>query len=183
MECAKLYRGLNGLIGEDVVIRKVADADSAFHARFSATARHYRYRITNRPVALGRNQVWYVPSGLDVEAMTSDAETLVETNDLASFCERREAVDRNTTVNMYVSEISEREGEIQLDLIANRFLINLVRSVVGTLVAVGRGNRPKDSMRDIIALRDCRAAGQSAPAHGLCLIQVFYDEQFTIPVR
>ena len=92
-------------------------------------------------------------------------------------------MDRNTTVNMYVSEISEREGEIQLDLIANRFLINLVRSVVGTLVAVGRGNRPKDSMRDIIALRDCRAAGQSAPAHGLCLIQVFYDEQFTIPVR
>ncbi len=149
--------------------------DDEFHARFSAVSRHYRYRILNRraPPALQRGRVWWIARPLDAAAMASGARQLLGHHDFTSFraaeCQARSPM--KTLDRLTVTRLGE---EIELAVEARSFLHNQVRIIAGTLVRVGEGRwRPQD-VGAALAACDRRAAGPTAPPHGLCLMHVGY---------
>lgn len=157
------------------VLEAAAVADD-FHARFSATRRHYRYRILNRagPPALDRGRVWHVARSLDAEAMNRAARHLIGRHDFSSF-RAAECQAKSPVKTLDRLEVGRDGEEIVVVTSARSFLHNQVRAMVGTLRLVGEG---KWSEADLIRARDARdrsAAGQTAPAAGLCLTGVDYD--------
>jgi tRNA pseudouridine38-40 synthase len=147
-----------------------------FHARFSATARRYRYLILNRraPPALDRGRVWHVPVPLDTAAMAEAAALLVGRHDFNSF--RSAACQAASPLKTLDRLDVGRDGElIRIDVAARSFLHNQVRILAGTLQLVGRGQWSKADVAAALAARDRTRAGPTAPAHGLCLMEVRYD--------
>ncbi|RLB05929.1 MAG: tRNA pseudouridine(38-40) synthase TruA [Deltaproteobacteria bacterium] len=171
-----LQRGLNSLLPPDIVIRDVQEAEEGFHARFSARSKVYEYHILNQPYpsAIWRNFAWFVPFELDLSSMRRCAEILIGTHDFSSF---RAAGDesRHSIREVLRLEI-ERRGDslIVVAIEANAFLREMVRSIVGTLVDVGRGKTSPTEFEEIFRARDRRLAGMTAPAHGLFLKEVKY---------
>jgi tRNA pseudouridine38-40 synthase len=156
-----------------ILTAQVAPAD--FHARFSAVARHYRYRILNRlaPPALEAGQVWHVIRRLDHNAMHDAAQELVGRHDFTSF--RAAACQAKSPVKTLDRLDVMRQGdEILVHASARSFLHNQVRAMVGSLKQVGEG---RWTHRQFVAARDAldrQAAGQNAPPEGLCLMRVDY---------
>ncbi|HCP00792.1 MAG TPA: tRNA pseudouridine(38-40) synthase TruA [Rhodospirillaceae bacterium] len=146
-----------------------------FHARYAATARHYRYRILNRrpQPALDAGRVWWIRSWLDVDAMAAAAQELIGHHDFTSFratlCQAkspRKTLDR--------LEVSRQGKEVIVDASAQSFLHHQVRNIVGTLVMVGEGKWTRADVRAALEARARAAAGPTAPARGLYLIRVDY---------
>jgi len=178
-----LRGGLNRMCGPDVAVLATTPAPADFDARFSALARAYRYTIWNAPEpdVFRRKYAWHVPEPLDVAAMSDAAGCLVGEHDFASFCSRSEQViDGEVRVAPTVRRVrravwSRTEPALRLcDIEANSCCRQMVRSIVGTLVEVGRGRRPADGIRRVLQARDRAAAGGVAPPHGLCLESVTY---------
>ncbi len=157
-----------------VVLQAEAVADD-FHARFSATARAYRYRLLNRrpPPVLDRGRVWWVPHPLDAEAMNEAAKGLLGRHDFTTFratlCQAASPVktlDRLT--------VARRDDEIMIEARARSFLHHQVRNMVGTLKLVGEGKWTAEDVRRALTARDRAAGGPTAPAEGLYLTEVLY---------
>jgi tRNA pseudouridine38-40 synthase len=161
-----------------IVVLEAAAVADAFHARFSARARHYRYRIVNRPapLALERERAWFVPGRLDPEVMHEAAQRLRGQHDFSSF--RSTLCQANSPVKTLDSmTVTRRGAEIEIAVRARSFLHHQVRNMVGTLKLVGQGKWPVDRIDEVLAARDRAAAGPTAPACGLYLVQVDYEEQ------
>lgn len=180
---AQLAASLNRMCGPDVAILAAEAAPSDFDARFSALARAYRYTVWNAPEAdvFRRRHAWHVSDPLDAAAMNAAAKTLVGEHDFASFCSRAvQLVDGEpqvapTTRRVLHARWSRPEPALLLfDIEANSFCRQMVRSIVGTLVEVGRGRRAASDLERVLASRDRAAAGGVAPPHGLCLESVRY---------
>ena len=160
-----------------VSVLDAAVAPPGFHARFSATARAYRYRILDRrsPPALDRGRVWHIPRPLDAAAMAAAARVLVGRHDFSSFraasCQASGPV--RTLDRLDVRRIG---AEIVIEAEARSFLHHQVRNMVGTLKRVGEGRWTEADVARILAAADRRLAGQTAPAEGLTLIAVRYAE-------
>jgi tRNA pseudouridine38-40 synthase len=177
---AVLRRALNRLLGPAVVVRDVTEEDPAFDARRSARARHYRYTVVNRPVPdpFLAHVAWHVDHPLDIDLMHLAADPLVGEHDFSSFCRR--ATGRDGQELSLVREVLQArwvdrgDGLLRFEVSANAFCHQMVRSLVGTLVAVGRGRIPAGEIRGILAARDRNAAGPVAPPQGLCLWHVDY---------
>jgi tRNA pseudouridine38-40 synthase len=170
-----LQRALNSLLPRDVVVHQAEDAPEDFHARYSALGKTYVYRILNRPVRspLRLRYVWHVPRPLDVEAMTEAAASLLGSHDFSSF--RASGSEVRTSERTIMALTLDREGdEIVLHSTANGFLRHMVRTIVGTLVEVGHGQRTPPEVKRILAARDRHLAGMTAPPQGLYLVQVLY---------
>jgi tRNA pseudouridine38-40 synthase len=153
-------------------VRVVSDG---FHARFSASARLYRYRIDVGPVAdpFAARFVWHHSSDPDVRAMRAAVRYLSGERDFASFCRRPRA--GTSTVRDLQRVSVRREGDrLELGFRANAFLHQMVRSLTGTLVAVGDGTLDADAMPAILGAKDRAAARHMAPSHGLTLESVVY---------
>jgi tRNA pseudouridine38-40 synthase len=158
-----------------VAVLEAEHVPSDFHARFSATARHYRFQILNRraPPTLERGRVWHVPQSLDTEAMHAAAQALVGHHDFTTFrsteCQARspeKTLDRLTVL---------RAGEcIVIEASARSFLHNQVRSMVGSLKLVGLGKWGRRDLEKALAARDRTACGPVAPPEGLFLVRVDY---------
>ena len=161
------------LIG--VVDCQVAAAD--FHARFSATARDYCYRVFNRtaPPVLERGLVWHVPKPLDIAAMQAAARFFIGQHDFTSF-RAAECQAKSPIKTLTIADVKTIGDEIRFFFSAQSFLHHQVRNMVGTLVEVGKGKRPADDIKKILAAKDRAVAGITAPAHGLCLMRVYYDD-------
>jgi len=158
-----------------VVVVEAAIVPADFHARFSATARRYRYLILNRraPPALERGRVWHVPAALDSEAMAGAAALLVGRHDFDSF--RSTACQAASSLKTLDRLDVTRDGDrIALDVAARSFLHNQVRILAGTLQLVGRGRWTRRDVEQALAARDRTRAGPTAPPHGLCLMEVHY---------
>ncbi|MGE0118866.1 MAG: tRNA pseudouridine(38-40) synthase TruA [Dongiaceae bacterium] len=156
-----------------VLTAEIAAAD--FHARFSATARLYLYRIVNRraPLALDRHRAWLVGTPLDAAAMHAAAQLLVGHHDFTSFrAALCQAASPMKTLDAL--EVSRRGEEIHIAARARSFLHHQVRNMVGTLKLVGEGKWTKDDLAQALAARDRSAAGPTAPAEGLYLTGVLY---------
>lgn len=178
-----LRGGLNGMCGPDVAVLEAEVAPEDFDARFSALARTYRYTIWNAPDpdVFRRRYAWHVPGPLDLASMNDAATLLVGEHDFASFCSRNEQVIGDEvrvapTVRRVLRAAWSRRGAalVLFDIEANSFCRQMVRSIVGTLVEVGKGRRPAGDMDRVLASRDRSAAGAVAPPHGLRLESVSY---------
>ncbi len=161
--------------GARVAILKAMVISDDFDARFSATGRHYLYRILNRraPSALERGKVWWVPKQLDAGAMHEAAKTLLGRHDFTTF--RSTQCQANSPVRTLERLDVSREGDlIELRASARSFLHNQVRSMVGSLKRVGEGGWTVDDLKAALEARDRAACGQVAPPDGLFLIGVDY---------
>jgi tRNA pseudouridine38-40 synthase len=172
----KVRDALNAQLRPDPI--SVLDCDRAaddFDARFSAKARHYRYRIVNRrgPLALDRNRAWQIVHALDEAAMQEAAQILIGHHDFSTFrsAECQAASPVKTLDRLDVSRVGE---EIRIEAAARSFLHNQVRSMVGSLKLVGEGRWTPHVMRKALEARDRAACGPVAPPYGLYLAKVDY---------
>jgi tRNA pseudouridine38-40 synthase len=161
--------------GEAVVILKAEPVPDTFNARISAQRRHYRYRILNRraPSALDRGRVWQVAKPLDVAAMHAAAQTLLGRHDFTTF--RASACQANSPVRTLERlDVFRLGDEVHIECSARSFLHNQVRSMVGSLVQIGRGQWPVERLRQALDSHDRAQCGPVAPAFGLYFMGVDY---------
>jgi len=173
-----LVRAMNARLPESIRVIAAAAAAAGFNARFDARAKTYRYRIWNRDVLdpFERRYAWHLPGPLDVNAMTGAARAIEGRHDFAAFQASGSAVQA-TVRTVARSRVTHDRGALVLyEIAGDGFLRHMVRAIVGTLVEIGRGRRRGDSLRETIEARDRGAAGPTAPAHGLFLVAVSYDE-------
>ncbi len=173
---ATLQRSLNGVLPEDVVVRKLDRVPDEFHARYSARERRYVYTIMRRPTALERRFSWQLFYRLDLPLLDACAAQLVGGHDYASFCKADSDV-KETTCTVRSAAWTLADDVLRFEIAANRFLYGMVRALVGTQVDVARGYTPVEAFRTIFDAKDRRAAGVAAPARGLCLEEIRYDDQ------
>lgn len=166
-------RSVNAVLPRDVVVRSAEPAPAGFDARRHAVRRHYRYRMHPGPTALHRRFAWVVDRHPDAAAMAAAAARLPGRRDFASFASGIEP-DEGTECFLERIGVEPRGPFLDVDVTANRFLRKMVRTIVGTLLEVGRGARPPEWIDDVIASRDRRAAGPVVPPEGLCLVAVDY---------
>jgi len=168
--------GLNGLLPADVVVAECRQAPDAFHARYSAASKVYRYRILNRalPSAVDRRFSWHVRAPLDLAAMARGAEQLVGTHDFSSF--EAAGSPRSHSRRTVYTAAWERPAKdrLRFTIEADGFLRCMVRNIVGTLVEIGAGKRCPEDIEQILGAADRAQAGPTAPAKGLFLIEVRY---------
>jgi tRNA pseudouridine38-40 synthase len=180
-EVQALFRGVNSLLPEDIVVKAARETTPDFHARRSALLKRYEYWILNDPTrsALCHRFLWHVRAGLDVPAMRSAAERLIGEHDFASFQAAGGESGGNTVRHLHLLEIRVyRDRLIRIAAEGNAFLRGMVRILAGTLVDVGRGRIAVGEIPGILAARDRRCAGRTAPGMGLFLNGVRYPEQF-----
>ncbi len=171
----KLYKALNQVLPDDIKCLSSMEVDEEFHARFSATGKHYRYRIVNREVmpAINRNYVMNVKEDLDIQKMKKGASYFVGTHDFVSFMAAKSSV-KNTVRIINKISVSNYNQQIIIDVWANGFLYNMVRIMVGTLIEVGKNKIQPKEIETIIAKKNRQLAGKTAMASGLTLEEVFY---------
>ena len=171
----KLCIAMNSLLPPSIAAVEASEVEPGFQARRSARSRLYVYDILNRdvPSALESRYCWHVRHRLNVEAMDESARPLLGVHDFSSFaCADR---DDGSPVREMMQIGVERRGEHVIVMMrANAFLRSMARIIVGTLVEVGLGMRPSPDIERILEARDRRLAGKTAPAHGLCLMEVEY---------
>ena len=174
--------GGNRFLPDDVAIGWAVPVSERFHARFSAMRRRYRYVIYNHstPPALFRRQVTWNHRPLDVDAMNAAAAQLLGTHDFTSYrsaqCQAKSPVKTLHGISL------QRRGElIVLEVEANAFLMHMVRNIAGVLMSIGAGYQPVDWAAQVLAARDRRAGGVTAPPYGLYLVAVGYPEEFDLP--
>ncbi len=170
---------LNSLLPTDIAVKRIFHVDEQLHARFSALERTYEYRVTTRKNPFRQNLVTRVPPGLNYEAMNNAAQLLLGTHDFTSFCKVH--TDVKTTLCTVTradwttsNTATTSNGDAVFTISADRFLRNMVRAVVGTLLEVGRGKMTVEHFQNIINAHNRCAAGQSAPPYGLFLTHIRY---------
>jgi tRNA pseudouridine38-40 synthase len=174
--------GVNTALPPDIAVRWVRRAPPEFHARYSARGRSYRYCIFNAPLrsALLRHRVWWVRRPLNADAMAAAAGCLVGEHDFSAF-RAAECQARTATREVARLDVQRAGVFLRIDVTANAFLHHMVRNIVGTLAVVGRGEADVSWVREVLAARDRRRAGMTAPAGGLCLVRVDYGELLPQP--
>ncbi len=174
MAAEEILAQLRRYLPEDIGIQSCKEVSERFHARLNAKEKTYEYRIWNSeaPCVFQRRYVWQMTDPLDLEAMEAAAAHLLGTHDFGAFCAHRKT--KKSTVRC-VKEIQIRRvgPEVRLRFTGNGFLHNMVRIMVGTLVEVGRGERPADSIPGLFDQRRSDT-GFLAPGKGLCLEEVSY---------
>lgn len=168
-------RALNGVLPDDISVRSTEIIHGEFHARYSATGKLYEYRILNRRErsALERHRAWHLYGPLDLDAMRDAATHLIGRHDFSSF-QGHPTDTKDPACEVRRLDISRRGDIVRIEVQADRFLKQMVRAIVGTLVEVGQGKRHAQSLAALLDAGDRRQAGQTAPAHGLYLVRVDY---------
>lgn len=170
--------GLNGMLPEDIAVVRAEEVSPDFDPRRWSRGKRYRYRISNRPTRspLRRHTHWEVFAPLDVEAMRAAAAHLLGRHDYSAFrasdCQAKHAVREVYRVDV---EGSSRDA-VSLVVEGTAFLKHMVRNFAGTLVQVGNGRRPPEWVAEVLASRDRKRAGPTAPPQGLVLEEVFYGD-------
>lgn len=166
---------LNRLLPSDIAIHQIVPVIPEAHARFDATARTYKYYVTDRKEPFLHPLLCKIARPLDFERMNEAARTLFDYTDFTSFSKLHTDVKTNNCKILH-AEWTEENGRWVFTIKADRFLRNMVRAIVGTLFDVGRGKITVDDFRHIIESRDRGKAGTSAPAHALYLVDVDYPK-------
>jgi tRNA pseudouridine38-40 synthase len=172
-----LQRALNKMLRPSIVVREAVVAEPEFHARFSATARRYRYTVLNRPVPdpFLATTAWHVEDPLDLRAMQAACDPLFGEHDFSSFCRKPpDASGSNVRRLREARWIALEDGRLRFDVEASSFCQQMVRSVVGTMVEVGLAKKRAGEMAGILRAKDRSQAGQLAPPQGLVLWEVLY---------
>ncbi|TKB53924.1 tRNA pseudouridine(38-40) synthase TruA [Ferrimonas aestuarii] len=174
--------GLNANLPDDVAVRWAKPVCDEFHARFSATARRYRYIIYNhrfRPAILGKGVSHYYHQ-LDEKRMHQAGQQLLGEHDFSSF-RAVQCQSRSPWRNIHHLSVSRRNQFVIMDIKANAFVHHMVRNIIGSLMEVGKGERPVEWIAELLEAKDRNLAAATAKAEGLYLVQVDYPEEFGIP--
>ena len=174
-DCEKLAFKLNRFLPHDIAIKEVFLVNEEAHTRFDAIARTYHYKITKNKNPFRTDSHWNMQYVLDVEKMNEAAKILFEFIDFTSFSKLHTDVKTNNC-KIYEAEWIETDDELVFIVKADRFLRNMVRAIVGTLVEVGRGKMDANGFRKVIESKNRSNAGSSVPGHGLFLAEIEYPE-------
>ena len=177
LDCATVVDKLNRLLPPDVAVHRVRRVKSDAHARFDATYRTYKYYITTCKDPFSRAFSWRIFQTLDFEKMNEAAQTLFDYIDFTSFSKLHTDVKTNNCKMMYARWEQIGEHNWVFTIQADRFLRNMVRAVVGTLVEVGKGKLTVEGFRKVIEEKNRCSAGTSVPGNALFLVDVGYPEE------
>jgi tRNA pseudouridine38-40 synthase len=176
MDTRTIRKALNGLLPHDIVIQKVEEAHEGFHARKHAKSKVYEYRILNRDLrsVFHRGYAWHIPQKLNLLEMKKATQGLIGEHDFSAF--RTAGSPTRTPVRRVIRAEwkRRRDGLILFEIEANGFLKQMVRSIIGILVEIGKGKRKASDLRKVLNSKDRREAGPTAPAQGLFLKEVKY---------
>ncbi|MFI4962551.1 MAG: tRNA pseudouridine(38-40) synthase TruA [Legionellales bacterium] len=173
--------GVNSYLPKDICIRLGKEVPEAFHARYSALSRRYRYIIYNGAIrpALLRSSVTWQYRQLDHRLMHQAAQILLGENDFTSF--RSVECQSKTPIRTVHNVQVQRSGELlMIDITANAFLHHMVRNIAGVLIAVGSGKQPVSWVDEVLKAKDRRLGAETAPPYGLYLVQVTYPKEFSL---
>lgn len=166
---------LNALLPADIAVKRIIPVTADAHARFSALARSYTYIIGREKDPFWHRRAWFVYRPLRVEHMREAAGHLMGRHDFTSFSSAKSDTEgRDCTVTRL--DLEEHGPQLHLHISADRFVMNMVRTIAGTLVEVGLGKRTPHEIPALLAQKDRRVAGENAPAHALYLREVKYPE-------
>lgn len=172
----KWEKAMNSMLPEDISVLSIVSVADSFHARFDAKGKEYRYvlHLTQKRDPFQRKFAYQYPYGLDVDAMEQASKFFLGTHDFTSFCAAKTEVE-NKVRTIESIDFTFRDELLTIRFVGNGFLYNMVRILVGTLVEVGSGERRPEEIPIILACKDRRLSGKTAPAHGLYLWEVFYE--------
>ncbi|MDR3133557.1 MAG: tRNA pseudouridine(38-40) synthase TruA [Prevotellaceae bacterium] len=177
---AQAVNKLNAILPRDICIYDILPVDAAAHARFDAIQRTYKYYIRTKKNPFDTEFTAFFPFELDVAAMNDAAQLLFEYTDFTSFA-KLHGQSKTNHCRITQARWEAADGRLEFTISADRFLRNMVRAIVGTLIDVGRGKITRDDMRRIIVQKDRCAAGPSVPAKGLWLTDIRYKNLPGIP--
>lgn len=175
-DCAWIKNKLNGILPPDIAVHSIYPVRPDAHARFDAVARTYKYYVTLDKSAFHREYSWYLLNEPDFDLMNSAAKLLLSTVDFTSFSKLHTDTKTNDCRVTEAKWEKLPDGRWVFTITADRFLRNMVRAIVGTLMEVGRGKLTVDGFQRIIESKDRCSAGDSAPAQGLFLHKIVYPE-------
>jgi tRNA pseudouridine38-40 synthase len=170
-------KAMNAHLPKDIWVKRVESVSGGFHARFDVVKKEYRYKVSLAKDfdVFNRNQVFHYPFTLNVEAIREACGHFLGEYDFTSFCSAKtEVEDKVRTI--YSLEAVVIGEELEFRIVGNGFLYNMVRIIVGTLLEIGQGKKLPEDIFSILEARDRGAAGKTAPAHGLYLWNVVYDD-------
>jgi tRNA pseudouridine38-40 synthase len=170
-----LTRRLNSFLPPDIAVKRIFQVSDDFHARFDATYRTYEYYISLEKNPFTEDSAWqHWRRPLDINPMNEACNILFEYEDFTSFAKLH--TDNKTNLcKIYKAEWEQNGSELKFTVSANRFLRNMVRAIVGTMVDIGAGKLKPEDLRKVIENKNRNSAGTSAPAHGLYLVDVGYN--------
>ena len=175
MPADKISYALNTRLPEDIRIQESRQVPDDFHPRHTDCIKTYEYRIWNDTFENPVNRLYshFVYGSLDIHAMQDACKYIIGEHDFTSFCASGTQV-QDKVRNVHSIEIIEEDKMITIRVTGNGFLYNMVRIIVGTLIRVGRGFYEPEKVKEILEAKDRKAAGVTAPAHGLMLMQIDY---------
>lgn len=166
---------LNNVVGPEIAIHAIVPVHENAHARFDATGRTYQYRLLKKKDPFHKELGYHHYKALDFEKMNEAAAFLVGKKDFSSFS-RSNTQTKTNLCNLEFAAWKETEEEWIFEIKADRFLRNMVRAIVGTLLEIGEGKREASTMKEVISKKDRSEAGTSAPARGLFLVKIDYPK-------
>jgi len=171
----KLPYALNIKLPEDIVITGCQEVGEDFHARYSSQGKEYNYKIYNSPFnsPFYRDVAWHIAQRLDLDAMKAGCQYFIGTHDFSAFKAANSSI-KTTIRTIYTFDLTLERDLVSITTTGNGYLYNMVRIMVGTLVEIGQGKRQPEDIREILLSKDRSRGGVTAPAHGLCLENVFY---------
>jgi tRNA pseudouridine38-40 synthase len=173
----RIAHSISNILRGELAVLQADIVPDDFNSRYSATCKQYTYTILNRlgPAVLDYGRAWYVGKKLDVALMNREAQALIGEHDFTSFqgsgCHARTAIK-----TILESEVAADGNFVRYRVVGSGFLKHMVRNIAGTLVDLSKGNLPLENMKSILAACDRTQAGVTAPAYGLCLDWVRYDD-------
>ncbi len=180
LDLEKLRTGLHALLRPKIAAISARWAEESFHPSLSAVGKEYLYRITTGPTQLPFESelAWHLPYPLDLSLMREAASYFLGTHDFSALCNQKQQPSNDPICQLTAIEIVERDEATLLEIVVrgNRFLYKMVRNLVGTLAYVGCGKLSLTDAKQLLAKRDRREAGITAPPHGLYLNEVIYSE-------
>ena len=182
MPAAKLALALNAHLPEDIRVLTAARCPAGFHARFEASGKQYRYFVWNHAAMnpLLRHQAWHVPQPLEFAAMRAAAKLFLGRRDFKSFAANRHYEMESTVRTLTRCDIQRAGPRLTFVIEGDGFLYKMCRGIVGTLVQVGRKKFSLEDLKRMLAAKDRRVAGMTAPAHGLVLWKVYYRRKSVV---
>ena len=177
IDCDHIAYKLNAMLPQDIAIKRIYQVADDLHARFDAIEREYTYFLSPVKSPFRRHSAWICYYTLDIEKMNEAAKVLLTTSDFTTFAKLNSNNKTNICRVSHAEWIIESDGTLRFTIRADRFLRNMVRSIVGTLVDVGRGRYSVAEFAEIVVSRDLSRASSGAPPQGLFLSNVKYKGQ------
>ena len=166
---------MNAVLSKDIAVKKVSKVNIDAHCRFHANSRTYRYSILRSKDPFLTETAWLYPFSINKEALDEAADIIRGYTDFTSFSKRNTQV-KTFNCSIELSQWVERDGLLLYEVRSNRFLRGMIRGLVATMLKVARGTISINDLRNILEAKDCSRADFSAPAHGLCLINVLFPD-------